>query len=335
MLFSIYIDNLLSLLSRSGVGCYIGPHFIGALAYADDIVLIAPTASAMRRLLRICSDYANEFDILFNPSKTKCLIAAPSARHYHFDRDHLSNFTIDGKPIEYVLSFKHLGHMISSNLADIEDIALRKSDFTSQTNNTLCFFKSLDPFVRCKLFRAYCTSLYGCELWLLTNDAIEGLCRAWRKGLRTVWRLPYRTHNFLLPIISRCLPVFDEICRRSLNFIRSCISHPSQIVPFVALHGILYGRGASLCGTNVLFCIQRYGISYYKALRTGFPIDDIFSSFAMNSLTENEHCAAAFLTELLYVRDHQLHVNYLSSDEISALIDYVCTCCGNDMSNSR
>ena len=47
------IDDLMSTLSGSaGVGCYIGHHFFGALAYADD-VLIAPTASAMRRLLAL------------------------------------------------------------------------------------------------------------------------------------------------------------------------------------------------------------------------------------------------------------------------------------------
>jgi len=34
---------LLLNLSRSGVGCYLGIHFTGALAYAYDIVLIAPT----------------------------------------------------------------------------------------------------------------------------------------------------------------------------------------------------------------------------------------------------------------------------------------------------
>jgi len=45
--FRLYIDDLLLLLSRSGVGCFIGNNFVGALAYADDIVLAAPTASAL------------------------------------------------------------------------------------------------------------------------------------------------------------------------------------------------------------------------------------------------------------------------------------------------
>ena len=44
VLFCLYIDDLLLTLSQSGVGCYVGINFAGALAYADDIVLVAPTA---------------------------------------------------------------------------------------------------------------------------------------------------------------------------------------------------------------------------------------------------------------------------------------------------
>ena len=54
VLFCVYIDNLLCRLSRSGVGCCLGVNYVGALAYADDIVLLCPTPSAMRQLLSIC-----------------------------------------------------------------------------------------------------------------------------------------------------------------------------------------------------------------------------------------------------------------------------------------
>jgi hypothetical protein len=50
VLFCVYTvtDDLLLLLSTAGTGCYTGSNFVGALAYADDIVLIAPTATASR-----------------------------------------------------------------------------------------------------------------------------------------------------------------------------------------------------------------------------------------------------------------------------------------------
>ena len=49
VLFCVYIDGLLDRLSKCHVGCYIGLNLLGALAYADDIVLLAPTPSAIRK----------------------------------------------------------------------------------------------------------------------------------------------------------------------------------------------------------------------------------------------------------------------------------------------
>ena len=42
VLFCVYLDELLLAFSAAKVGCYVGDIFVGALAYADDIVLIAP-----------------------------------------------------------------------------------------------------------------------------------------------------------------------------------------------------------------------------------------------------------------------------------------------------
>jgi len=42
IMFCVYIDELLLSLAKSEVGCCIGNWFVGVLAYADDIVLLAP-----------------------------------------------------------------------------------------------------------------------------------------------------------------------------------------------------------------------------------------------------------------------------------------------------
>ena len=47
VLLCIYLDGLLLALRDSKVGCYIGQAYVGALAYADDITLLAPTARAI------------------------------------------------------------------------------------------------------------------------------------------------------------------------------------------------------------------------------------------------------------------------------------------------
>ena len=70
VLFSVYLDELLDMLSDSNVGCYWGGHFAGAVCYADDIVLLAPSASALRRMLSICDSFATSHGLLFNADKT-------------------------------------------------------------------------------------------------------------------------------------------------------------------------------------------------------------------------------------------------------------------------
>jgi len=102
---------------------------VGALAYADDIVLLAPTPSAMRRMLKICDDYANEHSIIFNAKKSKCLSAVPRKRRSLLSRGKICSFTVGGNSTDFVESFVHLGHVISSKLDDCEVI-----------ENRLCFF---------------------------------------------------------------------------------------------------------------------------------------------------------------------------------------------------
>ena len=58
VLFAMYLDGLLDELSDSGVGCYWRWLFAGAFCYADDVVLLAPCASALRIMLTICDTYA-------------------------------------------------------------------------------------------------------------------------------------------------------------------------------------------------------------------------------------------------------------------------------------
>jgi hypothetical protein len=168
VLFCVYIDELLISISKAGVGCYIGGIFVGAFAYADDIVIVAPSATALRRLLTICDDYAREYSIAFNAAKSKCLIILPSKCRWLQPYVNKCRFFIGNKPIELVNSFCHLGHIISNDLSDDLDIMKRRNDFIRQVNNVTCYFRGLTPSVKYKLFCSYCSSFYGCELWCLS-----------------------------------------------------------------------------------------------------------------------------------------------------------------------
>ena len=101
-----YIRKLSSLTA----GCYIGHVNTGVMAYADDIALLAPTATAMRVMLHVCENYAKEYSVVYNAAKSKCVVCASctslKSKSPTFSRDAL--FTINGNIIETADNWHHL-----------------------------------------------------------------------------------------------------------------------------------------------------------------------------------------------------------------------------------
>ena len=93
-----------------------GPFFVGGLAYADDLVLLSPSPTAMRKMFSICDEYAAELSIKFNANKSKWLAIIP--RKHHWLASHLTfcQFHVEDHHITRVSSFTHLGHIINSEL---------------------------------------------------------------------------------------------------------------------------------------------------------------------------------------------------------------------------
>ena len=87
-------------------------------------------------------------------------------------------------------------------------------------------------------------------------------CSAWRKALRKIWELPQDFRSHYLAIVSDCTPIFDEICRRSLNFIDDGMRSDSNIIRFITEHTVYHARSASPLGRNVVLCCLRYGRTF-------------------------------------------------------------------------
>ena len=120
LLFTLTISTRLSNL---GVGCYWDSFFAGAFCYADDLALLAPSPSALRLLLRCCEDFATERGLRFNPSKTQLI---------RFSRSPSSCCSVQiffcGQLLQFSDTVTHLGHQLSYNLSDSQDIILRMWD---------------------------------------------------------------------------------------------------------------------------------------------------------------------------------------------------------------
>ena len=73
LLFAVYVDSLLCRLEQSGVGSHLGGYFVGALAFADDVTLVAPSRSGIRTIINVCEQFTLYYAITFNRTKSQLM----------------------------------------------------------------------------------------------------------------------------------------------------------------------------------------------------------------------------------------------------------------------
>ena len=65
ILFVFYLEDLSKLLQNAGVGCEMFDIVVNHFFYADDSMVLAPTARGLQHLLDICQRYAEENELIF------------------------------------------------------------------------------------------------------------------------------------------------------------------------------------------------------------------------------------------------------------------------------
>ena len=129
--WNVYLDDLLKELRASGFGCYIAGVFMGATAYADDLLLLSPTRSGMAEMLKICEKYTSVHNIAFsvdpNPakSKTKVVYACGSMTF----RDYPAPLQLNGRNLPYVTTCLHLGHILSQDGSMTQDCMAKRAQY--------------------------------------------------------------------------------------------------------------------------------------------------------------------------------------------------------------
>lgn len=186
-LFNVYMDGLSDALNLSKVGCITGSQSVNHLMYADDLVLISPSATGLRELLKICELYGDEHDIKYNPKKSAILVCrSVYTRHAIF-----APFSIKGEHINIVNKIKYLGHIITDDGMDDEDIRRQCRQLYAQGNVLTRKFHMCSNNVKVHLFRTYCSSLYTCQLWwCYKNATIKKLYVAYNNAFRLLMNLP-------------------------------------------------------------------------------------------------------------------------------------------------
>ena len=201
LLFNIYINDLSIKLNESKCGCCINGTFVNHLMYADDSCVIAPSPGALQKLLRICDIFAEDNCILYNGKKSKCMLFKPRSLKLPF----IPTLYLNDRPVEFVTSHKYLGVLISDNLKDDCDIKRQIKALYARGNMLTHKFHFCSDNVKRCLFRTFCTSNYGCEMWSNFSNS------------------SYRKINVAYNSIFRKFMKFERDCSISAKFVQSNI----------------------------------------------------------------------------------------------------------------
>ena len=309
VLFTAYFDKLFERLRASGIGCHVGKMYAGAFGYADDVVLLAPSLDALREMVSICETYATEYHLLFNPSKSKLM-------YFNISHDNLS-VKLCGKEVLLVSHETYLGNFIGS---DIFDRAITQSvcAFNQSGNHLIADFSMIDSFSLHKLHSNYCMSLYGCELWNYNSRYINDIYVAWRKVIRKLFKLPYRTHNYLVCGIVECITV--KLDRRLTKFVHSMINSKNSTVRELIAHFLT--TESSVFAENCRYLMYKYDISVFAWYGSLY---DVMNCIKNIQNVSNEHASnIASIKELCKIRDKVVY-SELSPLEANTLIELICT----------
>ena len=182
-LFSIFVEELINEVQRSGTGIRIGKVRFAAIMYADDLLLMATNKEETSIQLKIIEAYGKEHGIKFNPDKTELVVfnrfikRKPGTVAVDNWNEELM---LDGQVVKEVPSFRYLGSYLSYDLNNKTHITKRRSAAFLALKRIEDFgFSSVvtDCALRGNMFKVYIRTviLYGVENLNLSKGEMSNL----------------------------------------------------------------------------------------------------------------------------------------------------------------
>ena len=247
--WAVYADPLLKLLCDPG---------LGAVCYADDILLIAPTRSAMQRMLLEMEAFAKESNIVFStdpvPSKSKTKCISVVGKKSNLVKP--SPLRLSGHTLPFVSQADHLGNILTEKGDMEQDVSVKRARFIQSSTEIRELFKWAAPAEIIKATKIHSTAFYGSNLWDLEGEKTKQMYSAWNTTVKLAWGCPQQTRTYFVQQILCCghrSARVDIMCRY-VNFFSSLKRSASWEVQVLAR---LMSRDIrSVTGRNLLYIYE-------------------------------------------------------------------------------
>ena len=203
------------------------------MSYCDDLVLLAPTRSALQKQMSICEDYARRHNLVFSThpdpkkSKTKCLLFRLHARE-----EAPAKIMLNGHTLPWVDNATHLGHELHTTGSQDMDCRMRRGAYIGETTELLGIFQYAHPLQKLTAIQTYACAMYGSNLWNLYGPAACQMYKCWNVSVRYAWGVSRLTRTYIVDnLLSGSLPPIRQlVIRRYVRFVQGLTTSSNPVL---------------------------------------------------------------------------------------------------------
>ena len=324
-LFAVYMDEILVKLRSLGVGCYVEEVFMGAMGYADDLVLLAPSRSAMQLMLDACEDFGTRNNLKFSTdndpskSKTKSLFMCGKKKLVR-----PAPLKLYGFELPWVRTANHLGNELCEDGSMDTDIRQKRAAFIDRSFQVREQFSFANPIEVLRAVNIYCCDHYGGMLWDLQGNMASQYYNSWKTCVKLAWGVPRGTHSYFLDYLSGGLVSSRrDILGRYAGFYQSLLSSSKKEV--IILARIVAKDIRTTTARNLRLIEQETGGLTWSTATSRIKQKLLECEPAV---PREEQWRIQFLGKLLENRDTMMYQGMEGSEEVElvqGLIDSLCT----------
>jgi len=279
LLFNLYINDLLNDITKLNVGCKLIHMSCNIFCYADDIALLCPSANGLQYLIDKVEGLVRNLCLNLNSSKSAYMVFT--------NRKLNTSIRCAGNVLNRVNEFKYLGCIFTSTLAIDKDVDRLCASFLAQFNCLYHKFSSFDSNVLFFLFKSYCFSFYGCELWfdfISKPYAYRKLSVAYHKSVKRIANMNVWDSNHIACMAVGIPTMKHFLAERSLSFLWALTSTESP-------------------------CLMDFKYYLKYASYVSRAVVDLFRRcYGVQDLFDNDY--RALLSRIMFVQANEPHSSY-------------------------
>ena len=316
---------MIETLRNCGYGCTIGQHFFGAVAYADDVLILATSVQGLQEMVSLCQKHAQDNNLVFSTdpdmkkSKTMCIA-------FNCDsKDQLGSVKLNGDGLPWVTKAKHIGNFLQEDGTTDHDLRVKRGIFIQNAMELNQEFSCLPAGSKLRLNQLYNSHFSGSSIWRFNSEEASRLVSSWNKNIKMIFDLPWATHSWVLEEITGS-NLKTMLFGRFVKFLNSILKSRKPALKF--LLSLSASDVRSQTGSNLRSIQVQTGLQVTPGVSKAAPI----KKYRMFPVPDGQMWKIPLLHSLLSVRSEVFEIPFDDDDEetddndiANTILENICT----------